>query len=177
MGEILNYKEEITNAMNYLAEQDKTIFIGQTTVYPGSVLSDTLKCVPLNKTYELPVMEECQVGLSTGLAMAGFIPISIFPRFDFLLCAVNQLSNHLDVLDELTSGQFQAKVIIRTIVGTRKPLNAGCQHCRDHTEVFAKLLRNIPVFKLTEAKEVMPAYRYAYENHGASLIVEMAELY
>ena len=177
MGKVLNYKDEITDAMHYLSEQDKTIFLGQTTIYPGSVISDTLRCVDLRKTYEFPVAEEMQVGVSTGLAMAGFIPISIFPRFDFLLCAVNQLSNHLDVLDELTSGQFQAHVIIRTIVGTKKPLDAGCQHCRDHTEAFRKLLKNITVFKLTDAKEVMPVYKLAYENHGASLIVEMAELY
>lgn len=181
MVDVLNYKNEIIKAMNYLAEQKDTIFLGQTVACPGSIISNTLTDIPIFnpklKRLELPVAEELQVGQSIGLALAGFVPISIFPRVDFLLCAVNQLSNHLDVLDELTSGQFQAHVIIRTIVGTKKPLDAGCQHCRDHTEVFKALLQHVQVIKLTDAKEVMPAYKYAYQFNGATLIVELAELY
>ena len=98
MGEVLRYKEEVTKAMDLLTQYPKSIFIGQTTVYPGSVLSDTLKNVPIEKKLELPVAEEMQMGMSIGLSLEGYLPISIYPRIDFLLLACNQLANHLDIL-------------------------------------------------------------------------------
>ena len=45
---------------------------------------------------ELPVAEEMQMGMSFGMSLDGTIPISIYPRWNFLLCAINQLVNHLD---------------------------------------------------------------------------------
>ena len=51
------------------------------------------------------------MGISTGLALNGFIPVSCYPRFDFLILALNQLVNHLDKLDKMSSKQLKAKVI------------------------------------------------------------------
>lgn len=177
MGKVLNYKEEITKAMDLLAQHPKSIFVGQTVVYPGSVLSDTVKNVPLEKRIELPVAEEMQMGMSIGLSLEGYIPISLYPRIDFLLLACNQLSNHLDVLPELTHNEFRAKVIIRTIVGATEPMYPGIQHCRDHTEVFKTLLKNVNVVKLTSAEEVKYVYEEALKSDKSSLIIEMANLY
>lgn len=177
MDKVLNYKKEITKAMNLLASCPETIFIGQTVVYPGSIISDTLADVPQEKRLELPVAEEMQMGMSIGLALEGYLPISIYPRIDFLLLACNQLSNHLDVLDELTHNEFKAKVIIRTIVGATKPMYPGIQHCRDHTEALRTLLKNIPVIKLETAEQVMPIYNHALSCDQSVLIVEIAELY
>ena len=35
------------------------------------------------------------MGISTGLTGNGYIPVSCYPRFDFLILAMNQLINHL----------------------------------------------------------------------------------
>lgn len=173
----LKYKEEIIKAMDMLALNPKTIFIGQTVVYSGSVISDTLKNVPLDRKIELPVMEECQTGMSIGLSLEGYIPISIYPRIDFLLLACNQLANHLDVLDELTHGEFKAKVIIRTIIGAAEPMHPGIQHCRDHTEVFKALLKNVVVVKLDNAEQIVPVYIGALKSSKSTLIIEEAKFY
>ena len=84
--------------MNYLAKNKKTIFIGQAVEVPGTSMSNTLKEINPNKLLELPVAEELQMGITTGLALNGSIPISIFPRWNFLLLAMNQLINHLDIM-------------------------------------------------------------------------------
>jgi len=173
----LNYKGEVIRAMGLLAQHPKVIFIGQTIVYPGSVLSDTLEGIPIEKKLELPVAEEMQMGMSIGLSLEGYIPISIYPRIDFLLLACNQLANHLDVLPELTHNEFQAKVIIRTIVGAKEPMNPGIQHCRDHTEVFKALLKDVVVVKLDSAGWVMPVYAGALKSRKSTLIIEEAKLY
>jgi len=177
MGKVLNYKEEVTKAMELLARHPKTIFIGQTVKYAGSVISDTLRNVPAEKKLELPVAEEMQLGMSIGLALEGYIPISIYPRIDFLLLACNQLANHLDVMDELTYGEWKAKVIIRTIIGAKEPMYPGIQHCRDHTNVFEALLKNVRVVKLDHASKVVPAYEQALKSNQPTLITEEASLY
>ena len=35
------------------------------------------------KKIEMPVFEDVQMGLSLGMALNGYVPISCFPRFDF----------------------------------------------------------------------------------------------
>ena len=172
-----NYKDEVTKAMSMLAEQPNALFLGQTVVYPGSILSDTLEGVPMSKRLELPVAEEMQIGMSIGLALNGYLPISIYPRIDFLLLAINQLSNHLDILEELSHGEFTAKVIIRTIIGSNKPFECGLQHSRDHTTVLNTLLRNVRVVKLDKAEEVRTVYENALRFDDSTLIIEEARLY
>src|SRR3990167_5256636 len=124
-----SYAKELTKAMTWLGEQQDTIFIGQQVCYPGNAMFNTLEGVPMEKRIELPVMEDAQMGISLGMALTGKTVISIYPRFDFLLLAVNQLVNHIDKLDDFTHGQYHAKVIIRVGIGSTKPMYPGVQHC------------------------------------------------
>ena len=87
--------------MEFLGSKKRTIFIGQAVEVPGTAMSNTLKNVSKKKLLELPVAEEMQMGITLGLAMDGNIPISIYPRWNFLLYAVNQLVNHIDKLNLL----------------------------------------------------------------------------
>lgn len=174
----MSYKTEVEKAMCWLGKKN-TLFIGQTVISGGSFMSDTLKSVPMEKKIEFPVAEEMQMGVGIGMALTQkVVPILVYPRIDFLLLAINQLSNHLDILKEMTYGEWEAKVIIRTAIGAkdRFPL-PGIQHSRDHTEVFKSILKTTPVIKLSKADDVMPIYKDAYEREGSSLIIEMAENY
>ncbi|MEK6879722.1 MAG: hypothetical protein AABY22_08955 [Nanoarchaeota archaeon] len=173
-----HYRAEVTRAMEYLADDPRTIFLGQTVGYPGSRFTyGTLQNIPIEKRIELPIMEEIQMGMSTGLALGGYIPISIYPRFDFLLLAQNQLVNHLDKLEQMSQGEFKPKVIIKTIVGSRSPLDPGPQHYQDHTEAFRKLLTNIDVIKLEREEDVFSSYVAALNSDRSSLLIELGELH
>ena len=105
----LKYKKELIRSMSFLAKNKKTIFIGQSVNYSGNAIFNTLSHIPKNKKIELPVFEEVQLGLSTGLALNGFIPITCFPRFDFLILAMNQLVNHLDKMRNPIKQFFQTQ--------------------------------------------------------------------
>ena len=98
-------------------------------------MSNTLKNVSRDKLLELPVTEEMQMGMSTGLALGGHVPVSIYPRWNFLLCAVSQVVSHLDKLSAMSDGGFQPKVIIRTGIGsearTGLRVDAGAGRQRD----------------------------------------------
>ena len=165
--------------MTRLGSDSRTIFLGQAVSFPGTAMSNTLKEVDNAKLIELPVFEETQMGMTTGLAMAGFVPISIFPRWNFLLCAVNQLINHLDKLPQLSGGQFPGKAIIRTSVGSVRPLHPQHQHVGDFTEAFRLMCTTIDVVRLEEPEQIFPAYEHALlrEDGRSTILVEYGDYY
>ena len=175
----MKYAEELTKSMNYLSKDPRTIFLGQAVAYPGTAMTNTLKSVPKSKLYELPVAEEMQLGISNGLALNNFIPISIFPRWNFLLLATNQLINHLDKFEVMSQGLFKTKVIIRTSIGSQRPLHPQHQHVGDFTEAFKKVLSTVDIIRLEEPKDVIPAYEKALERDDgkSTILVEYGDYY
>jgi len=173
------YKDELTKAMKLLAKDKRVIFLGQNIVYPGSIMSSSLQDIPNSKKIELPLIEDAQIGMSIGLSLEGYIPVSIYPRIDFLIIATNQLVNHLDKIEEMSCGQFRPKVIVRTAMGSTKPLYPGIQHCSDYTEGLRHMLKNIDVIKLTKSRNIVPAYKHALEREDgkSTILIEVADLY
>ncbi|WP_440652093.1 hypothetical protein [Candidatus Pelagibacter sp. HIMB1542] len=157
----MSYLKEIQKSMKFLAKNKNVIFLGQSVVYPGSSIFVSLKDVPKSKKIEIPVMEEVQTGMAIGMALNGYIPVSCYPRFDFLILAANQLTNHLDKIDYLTNNNFKSKIIIRTMIGSTKPLNAGLQHTQDHTNALKKLMQYSEVIKLNREDEIFDKYTNA----------------
>ena len=175
----LKYKSELIRSMSYLAKNQKTIFIGQSVNFSGNAIYNTLSHLPKSKKIELPVFEEVQLGMSTGLALNGFIPITCFPRFDFLILAMNQLVNHLDKIRTLSNNSFKPRVIIRTSVGSKKPLNGGVQHTQDYTKAFKLMLTEIDVVLLNSKKQIFPAFKKALERKDckSTLLIEHGDYY
>lgn len=172
-----NYKEELTRAMIMLGQHPDTIFLGQSCTYEGTAMFGTLKDVPLDKRLEMPVTEEFQMGLTNGLALNNQIPISIFPRWNFLLLAVNQVVNHLDKIPEYSD--YRPKVIIRTSIGSKFPLHPQHQHIGDFTEAFKKMCNTIEVIRLDRSEDVFPSYQKALERMDgkSTLLVEWGDAY
>ena len=164
----LRYKNEIIRSMEWLAEKDDTIFLGQAVNYSGNAMFNTTKTIPTEKRIELPVFEDVQMGMSLGMAYEGVVPITSYPRFDFLICAVNQLVNHVDKMSIISEGQYQPRIIIRTSIGSRIPLDAGEQHTQDHTQAFKNLLKRVHVVVLDEWHDVFPAFEHAYNRQPVS---------
>lgn len=170
----MKYKDELIRSMNFLAEDPRTIFLGQSVKFSGNAIYNTLEQIDEEKKIELPVFEDVQMGMSIGLALNGFVPISCYPRFDFLILACNQLVNHLDKIDFMSKGKMKPRVIIRTSIGPKKPLDGGPQHTADYTEVFKNMLTTVKVVSLNEPSEVFPAYEKALkgEENLCTLIIE-----
>jgi pyruvate/2-oxoglutarate/acetoin dehydrogenase E1 component len=163
------FKHAVNAAMRRLADDPRTVFVGQSVRYDGAAVYDSLDGVPMEQRIEMPVVEDFQMGFCTGLALMGKLPICIFPRFDFVLLAANQLVNHLDKLPRFG---WHPKVIIRTCVGQKTPLDAGPQHTQNHTYAFSHMLKTVRVHEVRTAEDVERAYDIALAIPYSSLIVE-----
>jgi len=173
------YFDELKRTMEWLAEQPDTMFLGQAVEYAGTAMTNTLKDVPRDRLLEMPVDEEMQMGITNGIAVAGTIPISIYPRWNFLLCAVNQLVNHLDRFPVFSHGEYTPKVIVRTGIGSERPLNPQAQHVGDFTDGFRQILNNIEIIRLEDPSDIFPAYFKAYgrTDGKSTIIVEYGDYY
>ena len=165
--------------MDFLGEKPDTFFLGQAVEYKGTAMTNTLKDVPREKLLEMPVNEEMQMGITNGLAVNGTIPVSIYPRWNFLLLAVNQLINHLDRMPEFSHGEYIPKVIIRTSIGSERPLHPQAQHVGDFTDGFRLILNNIEIIRLEDPEDIFPAYQKAYNRTDgrSTILVEYGDFY
>lgn len=173
----MRYAESLTAAMDLLAADPRVVFLGQAVSVPGTAMFGTLKNVAPERRLELPVEEDMQMGMSTGLALTGAIPVSIFPRWNFLLLATNQLVNHLDKMSDISCGLFRPKVIIRTSIGSERPLHPGHQHVGDYTDAFRLMCKTVEVIRLEEPGDILPAYEKALhrEDGRSTLLVEYGD--
>jgi len=175
----MKYKDELIKSMSFLAKKKNTIFLGQSVSYSGNAIFNTLSKVPESKKIELPVFEDVQMGMSIGLALNGFVPITCFPRFDFLICAMNQLVNHLDKIRQMSRMEMTPKVIIRTSVGSKTPLNGGPQHTQNYTKEMKSILKEVKVIFLDKAENIYPSFKKAYyeKDSNSYLFIEHGDFY
>ena len=175
----MKYKDELIRAMEWLSTKEDTVYMGQACKVSGHAISSTLVNVPDEKRVELPVFEETQLGMATGMALEGFVPITMYPRFDFFILSLNQLVNHLDKMRDMSKGDMLPRVIIRVSVGSKNPIDAGPQHTQNHTEAMRLMLTDVNVVELIEPEDIFPAFQEAYEREDgrATLVVEYGEYY
>ena len=169
------YKDALTKSMTYLGQQPNTVFIGQQVLWHGNPMSTTIGEIPKDKLIELPVMEESQMGMSLGMAMAGKFVVTFYPRWDFIISATNQLVNHLDKYEMMTG--VKPHILIRLGKGSDKPLDPGHQHKGNYLEEFKSLCKNIEFHDLKSWQDIELGYKYAMDNVGIHCLVEYPELY
>lgn len=175
----MKYFDELKKSMTWLGEKQDTVFIGQAVEYPGTGMTNTLSEISEHKLIEMPVNEDMQLGISIGFGLNGKVPISIYPRWNFLLLATNQIVNHLDKMNIMSSGGYSPKVIIRTSIGSERPLHPQHQHIGDYTESFRLMCKNIDIVRLDEADQIFDAYQYAYTRTDgkSTILVEWGDYY
>lgn len=173
------YFDELGRAMAMLAEDPRTIFMGQAVEHPGTAMFRTLERVPADRRLELPVAEDMQMGMAIGMALEGLIPVCIYPRINFLLLAVNQLVLHLDKMPAYSRGEFAPKVIIRTAVGSDTPLDPGPQHIGDYSRDLKSMMSRVLVRRILVAEDVVPFYETALVRPSgeSTLLVEYMAQY
>ena len=175
----MKYFDELKRSMTWLGEQPNTMFLGQAVEYAGTAMTNTLVNVDRSKLLEMPVNEDMQMGITLGIALNGTVPISIYPRWNFLILAANQIVNHLDKIKLMSDGGYTPKVIIRTGIGSQRPLHPQHQHIADFTAGFRALCDYVDIIRLDEPNQIFEAYKYAYErtDNRPTILVEWGDYY
>ena len=163
--------------MREIAKHPKAIFLGQCVGAPGTTQSDTFAGIPEEKLLEMPVAENMQMGMAIGMALDGWLPVCVYPRWNFLALAFDQLVNHLDKLSIYSNGGYNPRVIIRVATPSVSPFYPGPQHDADFTSVFREALRTIPVVTLQTADAVTREYARAATAPHSTLLMEYTDLY
>lgn len=171
------YFDQLCAAMAMVSAQPNAIVLGQGVAYSSTNMSPTFRDVPREKMIEMPVAEELQTSMALGMALGGFLPVSCYPRWSFLLRAADAIVNHLDRLPIYSAGGYKPRVIIRVAIPSTEPFAPQSQHDDDFTVAFRYMLRTIPVKRLERAEDIVPAYREAMAFDGSTILVEYAHLY
>ena len=146
----MKYFDELKRAMTWLGEKPDTIFLGQAVAVPGTAISNTFN---------------------------GYHPISIFPRWNFLLLATNQIVNHLDKISQMSDNPYKTPLIIRTAIGSERPLHPQHQHIGDYTNIFKQMCPNIDIYRVDEPEQIFDTYSNSYESKKPTLIIEWGDFY
>ena len=158
-----------------IGRDPRAIFLGQAVACRGTGMSATFDGVRPEKLLELPVFENTQMGMSIGLALDGWLPISVYPRWNFLLLAADQLVNHLDKIPLYS--RYRPKVIVRTASATPIPLDPGPQHLGDFSDAFAKMLQTVEIVRLDDGRKIIHEYTRAARVPHSVILVEYPERY
>lgn len=177
MGGVLmgEYFDALTNAMTTLGLSRSTVFLGQGVGNPGTSMSESFDGVEPDQLIEMPVAEDLQMGMAIGMSLGGLMPVCVFPRWNFMLCAANQLVNHLDRLELISD--YRPKVIIRVATPSIAPFYPGPQHDDDFSGAFDAMLRRVRVKRLRHAHEIIAAYEDALHWPGSTILVEYTDQY
>ena len=175
----MKYFDELKRTMEWVAEQPKTFFLGQTVAGPGTFMYSTLKDLPTDKTLEMPINESFQMQFSIGLALSGYIPITVYPRQNFLLLATSDMVNMLDKIPAISCDDVVPKMIIRVASGPDSPVHPGHQHVGNYADAFRTMFTSIDVIELEEPKDIFPAYKHALEreDNKVTLLIEHGNYY
>ena len=175
----MKYFDELKRSMDWLGEKSNTLFLGQAVEYAGTGMTNTLKDVNKSKLLEMPVNEDMQMGISLGMALNSTVPISIYPRWNFLILAANQIVNHLDKAKIMSDGGYTPKVIIRVGIGSQRPLHPQHQHIADFTSGFRAMCETVDIIRLEEPHQIFESYQYAYNrtDNRSTILVEYGDYY
>jgi len=175
----MKYFDELKRTMEWIAKQPKTLFVGQTVAGPGTFMYQTLRDLPDGKALEMPINESFQMQFTIGLALSGYIPISVYPRQNFLLIATADMVNMFDKIPAISRNKLVPKILIRVASGPDSPVHPGHQHVGNYADAFRKMFTWIDVVELEEPEDIFPAYQHALErdDNRATLLIEHGNYY
>jgi len=154
------YLESIRNSLHQALEHDeRVIILGEDIVDPyGGAFKATkgLSTAFPNRVLSTPISEGAIVGLCTGLAIRGFLPVAEIMFGDFLTLCADQLINTASKFPLMYQGKVQVPLVIRATAG------GGRGYGPTHSQCMEKLFMGVPGLKV-----VCPSL---YHNPGELLL-------
>jgi hypothetical protein len=170
----MTIKQAVNKAMEDLAADSNTIFLGYNVVHGNA--AGSLVNVADDQKLETPVAENLMVGLAIGMSFEGFKPVVYFERFDFTLVAADALINHMDKIERLSLGEFKVPVIVRVVEADGGPFYSGPTHSQDFAAMFRHALK-CPVISCITAGFTLAAYAAVRRSGQPAILIEKKSTY
>ncbi len=137
----ITYCQALNEAMIQEMEKDPSVFVfgigvpDHKKIFGSTV--DILEKFGPERCFDTPLSEDTMTGFALGAAMNGLRPIHIHIRIDFLLLAMNQLSNMVSTCRYMSRGKLKAPLVIRAVIG--RGWGQGAQHSKSMFSTFAHI--------------------------------------
>lgn len=174
----ITYRDALNEAIIQEMERDHNIFVyGLGVTDHKRIFGTTANLVEKfgkKRCFETPLCEDAMTGFGLGAALNGMRPIHVHGRVDFLLLAMNQLSNMVSSYRYGTGGKLKVPLVIRAVIG--RGWGQGFQHSKSMYSVFA----HVPGLKIilpTTPRDAKGLLISAIRDDNPVLIFEHRWLY
>jgi len=177
-SKMLSYRDAICEATVQEMKRDKNVFVYGIDIADHKGIFGTTAGLAekfgAKRSFSTPLCEEALVGFGLGSALAGLRPINVHMRIDFLLLAMNQLSNMVSSWHYGSGGQMKVPMVIRAVIG--RGWGQSYQHNKSMQSVFAHI-PGLKVVMPTTPEDAKGLLITAIRDDNPVLIIEHRWLY
>jgi pyruvate dehydrogenase E1 component beta subunit len=95
-----------------------------------------------DRCFGTPLSEDAMTGIAIGAACAGYRPVHVHIRMDFLMLCMNQLVNMAAKMHYMYNGQVRVPLVVRTMIG--RSWGQGAQH----SQALHSMFMHVPGLKV-----------------------------
>jgi len=178
MTRSITYREALNEAMAEEMRRDPSVFVYGIDVADHK--STFGSCAGLveefgrNRCFSTPLSEDAMTGFGLGAAINGLRPIHVHMRVDFLVLAMNQITNMVASFSYGAGGKLRVPLVIRAVVG--RGWGQSWQHSKSLHSWFAHVpgLKVVMPSRPRDAKGMLIA---AIRDSNPVIFVEHRWLY
>ena len=174
----ITYREAINQALVQEMERDPAVFVyGLDVADHKRIFGTTAELVEKfgpERCFITPLAEDCMTGFGLGAAINGLRPVHIHIRVDFMMLAMNQISNMLSSCRYMSGGKLKIPMVIRAIIG--RGWGQACQHSKSMHSVFAHI-PGVKVVLPTTPRDAKGLLVSAIRDNNPVIVLEHRWLY
>src|SRR5213596_1899562 len=177
-GRLLRYVDALREGIASEMDRDPRVFLFGLDVDDHKAIQGSTRGLQQqfgrDRVFITPLSEDAMTGVAIGAAMAGFRPIHVHIRMDFLMLCMNQLVNMASKAHYMYGGTVKVPMVIRSMIG--KSWGQGAQHSQGLHALFMHVpgLKVVAPSNAHDAKGCMIA---AIRDDNPVIFVEHRLLY
>jgi len=157
---------------NKICNDDRAVFLGEDILSPyGGAFKITkeLSVLRPEKVFSTPISEAAITGISNGLALNGFKPVTEIMFGDFVTLAFDQIVNHASKFHHMFNKKVNCPVVIRTPMGARR--GYGPTHSQT-LDKFLVGIDNVKTVSLNTFFDPAILYESIFREEHPVLVIE-----
>jgi acetoin:2,6-dichlorophenolindophenol oxidoreductase subunit beta len=143
---LIRYVDAIAEACSQEMERDEKVFVFGLDVDDHKAIQGStaglVEKFGKDRCFGTPLSEDAMTGVAIGAAMAGYRPVHVHIRMDFMTLAMNQLVNIAAKAHYMYNGQVKIPLVVRTMIG--RSWGQGAQH----SQALHSMFMHIPGLKV-----------------------------